>query len=381
MHFDSSAPFYEFFCGAGMARLGLAPAFACAFANDVSEHKAKTYAAAHGADHLRVADVWSLEASDLPGRAALAWASSPCQDLSAAGKRAGLAGARSGAFWGFWRLIQALEAERRAPPVIVLENVTGLFTSHGGADFNAIVEAIAGLGYAVGAVELDAAWFLPQSRPRAFIVAARAARSDLICPSPQGPAHSRAVTAAAARLGPAAAKAWRWWRLPAPPRRNVALADLLEPSASVRWRTPAQTAALLGLMAPGQRQKVAALQQVGAMAIGAGFRRMRLVEGQKQQRFEVRFDGLAGCVRTPGGGSSRQFVMHIEDNAVRTRSLTPRETARLMGLSDDFPLPAAQGHALHVTGDGVAVPVARFLSENLLAPLAGLARAPRGEIL
>ena len=78
---DSTGPFYEFFCGAGMARLGLAGQFDCVFANDISPQKGAAYAMAHGADHLRVGDVWSLEAGDLPGQAALAWASSPCQDL------------------------------------------------------------------------------------------------------------------------------------------------------------------------------------------------------------------------------------------------------------------------------------------------------------
>jgi DNA (cytosine-5)-methyltransferase 1 len=362
-----------------MARLGLAPDFTCVFANDISARKAKAYAAAHGADHLQVGDVWGLRADDLPTKAALAWASSPCQDLSAAGKRRGLAAERSGAFWGFWRLILDLDKQGRAPPVIVLENVTGLFTSRAGQDFTAVIEAMADLGYGAGAVELDAAWFLPQSRPRAFVVAARACPKGLTSDAPSGHAHSRAVVAAAARLSPKAASAWRWWRLPEPPRRNSILADILEPHNQVAWRSPAQTAALVALMAPLQRQRLEALQKSGAPAIGAGFRRMRVVEGVKCQRFEARFDGMAGCIRTAGGGSSRQFILHIEGDTIKSRALTPRETARLMGLPDEFPLPKAGGEALQVTGDGVAVPVARFLSENLLAPLAGLRQAPRAE--
>ncbi|HMO43341.1 MAG TPA: DNA cytosine methyltransferase, partial [Phenylobacterium sp.] len=121
----------------------------------------------------RQGDVWKLEAADLPGRADLAWASSPCQDFSLAGARAGLAGGRSSAFFGFWRLMQALNQEGRAPGVIVIENVVGLLTSHGGADFTALCEALAAEGYHFGALEMDAARFTPQSRPRVFVVAVR----------------------------------------------------------------------------------------------------------------------------------------------------------------------------------------------------------------
>jgi DNA (cytosine-5)-methyltransferase 1 len=85
---------------------------------------------------------------------------------------------------------------------------------------------------------------------------------------------------------------------------------------------------------------------------------------------EARFDGLAGCLRTPGGGSSRQFLIEVEGATIRTRLMTPREAARLMGLPDSFKLPARATDALHLIGDGVAPPVVRFLSETLLLPLA-----------
>src|SRR6201999_4484301 len=79
----------------------------------------------------------------LPGRPDLAWASSPCQDFSLAGARAGIAGGRSSAFWGFWRQMERLDAEGRAPRVIVLENVAGLLSSGGGDDFAAVCQAFA----------------------------------------------------------------------------------------------------------------------------------------------------------------------------------------------------------------------------------------------
>ena len=108
---------------------------------------------------------------------------------------------------------------------------------------------------------------------------------------------------------------------------------------------------------------------IGIGQAGAVFRRMRLEAGRKVQRAEVRFDGLAGCLRTPRGGSSRQVIVVAEHGAVRTRLLSAREAARLMGLPDSYRLPPATTAALHVAGDGVAVPVVRWLAEGLLEPL------------
>ena len=137
---------YEFFAGGGMARAGLGEAWETLFANDFSPMKGAAYADNWGSEALHVGDVFALSADDLPGRASLAWASSPCQDLSLAGKRSGLDGARSGAFFGFWRLIVGLDAQGRAPPLIVIENVTGLFSSNGGADFVALCQALSDRG-------------------------------------------------------------------------------------------------------------------------------------------------------------------------------------------------------------------------------------------
>src|SRR5205085_1699314 len=192
---------------------------------------------------------------------------------------------------------------------------------------------------------------LPQSRPRVFVVAARDVPPGLTGDSPF---HSRAVRAAHAGLPAAVAAHWVWWRLAHPAARNTDLAALLEPDAAVAWHTPAQTARLTA---------------VGGRAVGAVFRRSRIEHGRTVQRAEVRFDGLAGCLRTPRGGSSRQAIVVVEDGRVRSRLLTPREAARLMGLPDAYILPKTATAALHVAGDGVAVPVVRWLARELLEPL------------
>jgi len=356
--------FYEFFAGGGMARIGLADHWRCLFANDFDAGKAAAYRAnfQDAAAHFREGDVFAVETHHLPGQADLAWASSPCQDFSLAGSRAGLGGGRSSAFFGFWRLMQGLGGEGRAPRVIVVENVVGLLTSHGGADFEAVCRALGGAGYRFGALEIDAAAFTPQSRPRVFIVAAKGPCAPFEGPSPF---HSRAVRAAHARLPADLAAAWVWWRLDASARRNTDLAAMLEPDHGLRWRTSDQTRDLLALMDDRHRARVAAVVQSGQRAIGAVFRRMR----GGAQRAEVRFDGLAGCVRTPGGGSSRQLLLVIEDGEVRSRLMTAREGARLMGLPDTYKLPGSQSAGLAVIGDGVAAPVVRHLAANLIEPL------------
>ena len=375
--------FYEFFCGGGMARAGLGAGWNCLFANDFDAKKGRAYAANWGAETLNIGDVAALATNDLPGEPDLVWASFPCQDLSLAGSGAGLAGARSGAFWPFWRLMRQLGEERRGPRVIVLENVCGALTSHGGKDFAAIAQAIAAAGYRLGAVVIDAAHFVPQSRPRLFIVAVAA---DVAIPPacltqrPDDLWRPPALRGAQARLAGKASAAWVWWRLRAPPMRNSRLVDILEDQpASAAWHTPAQTARLVSIMSPMHQAKLAAAKNSGAVQVGALFRRTRIGDnGARRQRAEVRFDDLAGCLRTPAGGSSRQILVFVRGGEMRSRLLSGREAARLMGLPDDYQLPDRANDALHLIGDGVAVPVVRHLAGHLLARLVRADR--RGEL-
>jgi DNA (cytosine-5)-methyltransferase 1 len=373
---DLMLGFYEFFCGGGMARAGLEPEWRCLFANDVDPGKASAYAANWGSEQLWIADVASLRAADLPGHADLAWASFPCQDLSLAGAGAGLDGARSAAFWGFCSTIRVLAAQGRAPRLIVLENVAGVLTSKGGADFVAICAALRGLGYRFGALTIDAAHFLPQSRLRVFIVAIRPAEALpawLVSPGPPSDHASAALRRAAATLPAPLAADWLWWRVPEPPRANLQLADCLDSEPNeTRWHSGEQTERLLAALSPASRRDVELARASGGRAIGALFRRTRPDgAGGVRVQAEARFDGLAGCLRTPGGGSSRQFLIVIAGDETRTRLLNPREAARLMGLPDAYVLPGRATDALHLVGDGVAPPVVRFLSERLLLPLVG----------
>lgn len=93
----------------------------------------------------------------------------PCQDLSVAGKRAGLAGARSGLFWEIARIVEETQTE-----YFIIENVPGLLSSNNGADFGVILGTMGDLGYSIGWRVLDAQYFgVPQRRRRVFIVGRR----------------------------------------------------------------------------------------------------------------------------------------------------------------------------------------------------------------
>ena len=366
--------FYEFFAGGGMARAGLGAGWSCLFANDFDAAKGSAYAANWGAESLRIGDIHGLRAADLPGRVDLAWASFPCQDLSLAGAMAGLSGSRSGAFWAFRDVVAGLAAEGRAPALLALENVVGALTSNRGQDFAALCEALHALGYRVGAVVIDAAHFTPQSRPRLFVVAAR--RDTPIpksvqrrTPDPQyAPA---ALLRARALMSASVAQDWVWWSPPVAPTRNLNLIDIIEPAPTdVDWHTGAQTQRFLDLMSDKNLAKVESAKAAGSLQVGALYRRTRADgAGGKAQRAEVRFDGLAGCLRTPGGGSSRQFLIFVQGQQIRTRLISGREAARLMGLPDDYVLPPGYSGAYHLLGDGVPPPVVRHLAQHLFEPL------------
>ena len=366
--------YYEFFAGGGMARLGLGEAWDCLFANDIDEQKAASYRLNFkSAPELKVCDISTVTASDLPGHADLAWASFPCQDLSLAGNGEGLIGKRSGLFWEFWRLIRALRSEDRGPRMIVLENVNGTITSHKGKDMAAICDALAGEGYRFAPLVIDASYFLPQSRPRLFIVAFSEETdppANMTCLGPQAPWHPDALGLPYDLLDEKARSSWIWLAPPTPSRRTHRLADLIEDEPSgVSWHSPFETRRLLGMMTPINRQKVTAAQRMGQKMIGAIYKRTRLNEsGVKAQRAEVRFDDIAGCLRTPAGGSSRQIIVVVNGKTVRSRLLSPREAARLMGIPDTYELPQRYNDAYHLAGDGVAVPVVRHLKVNLLEP-------------
>jgi DNA (cytosine-5)-methyltransferase 1 len=364
----------EFFAGAGMARLGLGPGWRTVFVNEWDAKKAAAYAGYHGAEPpVAVEDVGGLTPERIPPAPTLAWASFPCQDLSVAGGRAGLDGERSGTFRPFWDLMLALRKRGDAPPFIVLENVPGAVTSAAGRDFAELAATLAEGGYRVAPMIVDAARFVPQSRPRLFLIAADFAYEppETLCDvEPSDLWHPKPLRKAVEELPFDVRRRIVWLHPETPPRRKLSLEALIEETPTgTEWHTPEETARLVGLMEPIHLEKLEAAKRLGRKIVGTVYKRTRArADGTKGQTAEVRFDGIAGCLRTPAGGSSRQTILVVEGERVRSRLLSSREAARLMGMPDDYPLPASYTDAYHLAGDGVVVPVVEFLARRVLEP-------------
>ncbi|MFC0227660.1 DNA cytosine methyltransferase [Serratia aquatilis] len=377
----SGRRFYEFFAGGGMARAGLGSEWDCLFANDFSPMKGHAYRDNwNGGADLLIEDINNITSGQLPEQADLVWASFPCQDLSLAGVYKGIGReedknqTRSGTFWPFWRLMRSQIDEGRPPKIIVLENVYGVMTSNKGKDFASIGAVFSDAGYRFGAMVIDARHFVPQSRPRVFIVGVHPSVElphDLTSSDPIDLWHPERMVAAYKGLSDEARQSWIWWNLPLPEKSIVTFTDLIDENPEgVKWNSAEKTNQLLAMMTPPNLLKVKAAQKSGKRIVGGLYKRTRQDEnGKKIQRAEVRFDGIAGCLRTPTGGSSRQSILVVEGNKIRSRLLSPREAARLMGLPDTYKLPNNYNDAYHIAGDGVVVPVVRHLAKFIFEPI------------
>ena len=365
--------FYEFFAGAGMARAGLGPNWHCLMANDIDAEKGASYAANFGRDHLQVCDVARLTTADLPGRADLAHASPPCVGASLAGGRKGL-GPET---WAFMRLMADLRAEGRGAKLIMIENVRDMLTSLGGEDFNRICDELTLIGYPFGAIIIDAALFVPQSRERLFIIAVADdvhIPAELLSrrPTPwasMGPFLPPPLVLACDPLPDPLRITPRnplWWRLPVPLPHNLTLADVLEDDGVVKWDTANATSKVIETMTGRHLAKLDEMKHAGGRLTRSLNYRTRPTIGRT---WEIRDDELANCVRTASGGSGTQRLLVVEGDHVRTRRITPREETRLMGLPDDYVLPAALGDGHDLVGDGVVVPVVRHIAQSILEPI------------
>jgi len=359
----------EFFAGIGLMRLGLERAgWSVVWANDHDPDKAALYRHHFGGGPgtFALGDVGALAEGAVPP-AALATASFPCTDLSLAGARSGLSGSGSGAFWGFAECLKNMGRER--PPLVLLENVPGWLTSRGGDDFRRACAALNALGYAVDAFVADAARFVPQSRRRLFVVGSRGLGGATAEAGARGLEASECRPEALAgfmRRHPEIA--WAVRPLPAFPRSPERLPDIVEdvPPESARWWSRERADYLLEQMSPKHRAVAEAMIAAPERSFGTVFRRVR----QGRSMAELRTDGVAGCLRTPRGGSGRQILFVAGNGRRGVRLLTPRECARLMGAGDyrlDETMPLNK--ALFGFGDAVCVSVVEWIARHYLNPL------------
>ena len=369
----------EFFAGIGLLRMGLERAgWKTIWANDIDPDKEAMYQRHFGDvdNHFALGDVHSIESRSIP-TVTLATASFPCTDLSLAGGRRGLAGTGSGAFWGFIEAIRGMG--RRRPPMILLENVTGFLTSHNGNDFRDACVALNDLGYAVDAFIIDAVHFVPQSRQRLFVVGSRRRSSPRIQEPRsffEGPGRPPAL---ADFIFWHLRIQWAIRDLPALPAPKANLADIIEalPPDSKYWWSAERSEYLLNQMSERHRARADAMISGKGLSYGTVFRRVR----HGRSMAELRTDGVAGCLRTPRGGSGRQILFVAGQGQYVVRLLTPRECARLMGAAAFKIDPELSlNKALFGFGDAVCVSVVEWITNNYLEPLRKALRESRHTI-
>jgi DNA (cytosine-5)-methyltransferase 1 len=357
----------EFFAGIGLMRIGLENAgWHIAFANDIDHDKWQMYVDHFGdTGEFIVDDIHKLKPSQIPS-VSLATASFPCNDLSLAGARHGLAGAQSSAFWGFIDILKAMRRERRQPPLVLLENVTGFLTSDDGCDFEDALLALNDVGYAVDAFIIDAARFVPQSRQRLFVVGSKTRETYALRETPGFYESEVRPPALASFILMHPDIAWRVRDVPPPPYCAKRLDDIIEglPLNHQMWWSRQRCEYMLNQMSPKHRAQAEAMIRGEKVTYGTVFRRVR----NGKSMAELRTDGVAGCLRTPRGGSGRQILLAAGKGRFSVRLLTPRECARLMG-ADDFVLKVPLNQALFGFGDAVCVPVIEWIARNYLNPL------------
>lgn len=346
--------FLDFFSGSGLVAEGLKNYFETNWANDICPKKGEVYLANHYHEKFHLGAIEEVQGKDIPP-SHLSWSSFPCVDLSLAGKMQGINASRSGLVWHWLRLLDEM---RDNPPILVIENVMGLLSLKGGENYHAIHVALMKRGYAVGPVVLNAVHWVPQSRPRVFIIAVdrRINIAKLTRKDPNW-AHPAILLKAIKKINNPIL-----WDLPKPPKRMIGLSDLVEFDAPCDdQRKTQKNVSLIPL------QHIKKLQESVryGLKVAPGYKRIR----QKKQVLELRFDNIAGCLRTPLGGSSRQYIVIPEDMHLRTRLLTVRETARLMGAPDDYKIPGTYNQGYAAMGDAVVVPAIKFLAKHILSPL------------
>jgi DNA (cytosine-5)-methyltransferase 1 len=368
VNFSSNLTCAEYFAGIGLVRLGLEQAgWDVVFANDWAHSKYEMYAA-HFKDaskHYKVQDIFSVHPSDIPNTL-LATASFPCIDLSLAGNLEGIDGNHSSAFWGF---IQLLEHQVNKPKLVMLENVVGWLTANHGKDFRLTIQALNQLGYACDVVTIDAAHFVPQSRPRVFVIAIqKKCGNQTICLFSKRDSSLKTKALEKVVIENLDLN-WHFIEIPPLPDKTKIDLDIVVESLSdqdARWWSVDEVTRHLEMMSAINLNYLQELKDLSFYSYCPMYRRVRA----GIQRAELRKDGIAGCLRTARGGSSRQMLVKVGRGIVKMRLMTPREYARLQGVPEHYPIPSQINQALTGFGDAVCVPVIVWIANNILNPLA-----------
>ena len=350
----------EFFAGIGLVRLALERhGWEVLFANDIDEDKAEMYRHNWPSnDHLVVSDIHSLHVDNIP-TCDLFTASFPCNDLSIAGRWEGLNGKESSAFWGLIRILE--EMGDRKPPLVLLENVVGFLMSNEGQDFEKALLALNGVGYSVDSFILNAVHWVPQSRSRLFVVASLNQGEDKRTTASISAARPE-MLAKFINLNPHINWNIRKLRsLPTPKTRLQKIVADLPPDDS-HWWSDERAACFMTQLSERHAAVAQRMIRGRKYTYATAFRRVR----NGRSMAELRSDGIAGCLRTPCGGSGRQILFKAGRGKYQVRLLTVRERARLQGVPDSYRIHVPRNKALFGFGHAVCVSAVAWIVRNYL---------------
>lgn len=258
----------------------------------------------------------------------------PCQDLSRAGKRAGLAGARSGLFWEICRLLDETKAQ-----YIVLENVPGILSSNDGEDMGTVVGALVERGYGIAYRILDSQYFgVPQRRRRVFIVGSLGNSGEL-------PAEILAIAEGSERYSGSRKQTRQDFA-------NAITTGAREDYAGSfeLWDFPTES------ISPCLSSRRAADTLTYSKARRA----------QNADDYETWEEGrVAPTLNVSENTNDARATVIIRDD-VTVRRITPIECERLQGFPDNWTAGQADSHRYKQMGNAITVPVVKWIIRRLL---------------
>ncbi|MDA1215986.1 MAG: DNA cytosine methyltransferase [Chloroflexi bacterium] len=253
--------------------------------------------------------------------------------------------------------------DSRRPAAILLENVVGFATSNNGADLYTTIATLNAMGYTCDVLLLDAKYFVPQSRPRLFVVGFQVALPDAMPWTESRIRPSWVIKFAQSHPGLMMQSA----RLQTPDRATETIQAVLEQFAPTDeiWWDVSRMAGFLSSLSPLQAGRLETMRRSLITTAATAYRRTR--EGRAV--WEIRRDSISGCLRTARGGSSKQSVVLAGQGTVRIRWMTAREYARLQGAPDLKFGQVSESQAKFALGDAVCVPAVAWLAQRYLVPV------------
>lgn len=327
--------FISLFSGIGGFDLGFERAGLCCVAQVEKDTAAANVLSRHYPEVLKFEDVTNVGSRNLPS-ADVVCGGFPCQDVSVAGRRAGLAGERSGLWFEFHRVIGELR-----PRFVVIENVPGLLSSNRGRDFAVILQGLVEYGYSVVWRVLDAQYFgLAQRRKRLFIVASlgTGAAAEVLLESEGGKGHSAPRRETGKDIAATVTARARKGGFTDPVSDNVIAIGYGETGHGY-WQPGIQTIRARGM---DDANVVVFNWKAGVSC---------------QQ--PVRSDGLSGTL-------SFTRTEAVLDHGFGVRRLTPTECERLQGFPHGWTAGQSDSARYRQLGNAVAVPVAEWIGRRIV---------------